>query len=197
MNYIFFLLIGTSIVVGFFNGTLAEVEKTMLESCNNAVKIAFSLIGIMAFWLGIMRIAEKSGLINIVSKLIYPIMKPLFRDIPKDSPALADITMSISANALGLSNAATPIGLKVMKELQENNPNKDVATDEMCMFLLLNISSLQLIPMNMIAYRSQYGSVNPTMVVGPAFIATFITTFATLVICKMILRYGSYKKKGS
>ena len=96
-----------------------EVTSAMIESCDTAIKIAFTLIGIMAFWLGIMRIAEKSGLIKIISKLIYPIAKLLFSDIKKDSPALGDITMSLSANALGLTNAATPIGLKVMKELQE------------------------------------------------------------------------------
>ena len=188
MNYIFFLLIGTSIVVGFFNGTLAEVEKTMLESCNNAVKIAFSLIGIMAFWLGIMRIAEKSGLINIVSKLIYPIMKPLFRDIPKDSPALADITMSISANALGLSNAATPIGLKVMKELQENNPNKDVATDEMCMFLAMNTAGFQIIPATVIAILVGFGAKNPAEIILPTLIVTTLA-FISAIVLALILRF--------
>ena len=117
MNYIFFLLISISIVAGVCNGALDSVVNAMLEGCNVAIKIAFSLIGIMSFWLGIMRIAEKSGLIKIISKLIYPLMKPLFKDLKSDSSALGNITMSVSANALGLTNAATPIGLKVMEEL--------------------------------------------------------------------------------
>ena len=135
MNYIFFALIAVSIVVGIFNNTLNEVVNSMLSACNIAVKISFSLIGIMAFWLGIMRIAEKSGLVQILSKLLNPIAKILFKDVKKDSPVVGDITMSVAANALGLTNAATPIGLKVMKELQDDNKNKNTATDSMCMFL--------------------------------------------------------------
>ena len=131
MNYIFFGLITISIAVGFINGTLNDVVNSMLDACNIAVKIAFSLIGIMAFWLGIMRIAEKSGFVNIISKTLYPVANFLFKDLPKGSPVIGDITMSVGANALGLTNAATPIGLKVMKELQEENQDKDVATDSM------------------------------------------------------------------
>ena len=120
MNYIFFLLIAISIIIGIFNNTINEVVTAMLAACNTAVKISFSLIGIMAFWLGIMRIAEKSGLVQILSKLLNPVAKKLFPDEKADSPVIGNITMSVAANALGLTNAATPIGLKVMEELQEN-----------------------------------------------------------------------------
>ena len=119
MNYIFFILIAVSIIIGIFNNTISEVVNSMLQACDIAVKISFSLIGIMAFWLGIMRIAEKSGLVKMLSRLLEPIAKILFKDVKKDSPAIGDISMSVAANALGLTNAATPIGLKVMKELQE------------------------------------------------------------------------------
>ena len=140
MNYIFFILIALSIVIGIFNNTLNDVTNSMLSACNTAVKISFSLIGIMAFWLGIMRIAEKSGLVSLISKLIKPLTNILFKDIKPDNPAAGNIAMSLTANALGLTNAATPIGLRVMQELQEDNPQKDKATDSMCMFLGMNTS---------------------------------------------------------
>ena len=191
MNYIFFALIIISIIAGFVNGTINYVVNSMIESCDTAVRIALSLIGIMAFWLGIMRIAEKSGLINLISKLIYPLVKPLFKDIKKDSPAIGDITMSLSANALGLSNAATPIGLKVMKELQEDNENKDTATDSMCMFLGMNTAGFQIIPATVIAILAGLGSKNPTVIVLPTLIVTtlaFITAITTALILRKIWR---------
>ena len=196
MNYIFFLLISVSIIAGACNGTLSNVITAMLEGCNLAVKVAFSLIGIMAFWLGIMRIAEKSGLIKILSKLIYPLTKPLFKDLKKDSPALGDITMSISANALGLTNAATPIGLKVMKELQENNQNKDEATDNMCMFLGMNTAGFQIIPATVIAILVGLGATNPSEIILPTLIVTTLS-FISAIIIALILRKIWKKKEGN
>lgn len=187
MNYIFFFLISISIIVGVINGTLEDVISAMFEGCNLAVKIAFSLIGIMAFWLGMMRIAEKSGLVKFISKIIHPILKPLFKDIKKDSNTLGDITMSISANALGLTNAATPIGLKVMKELQEDNPNKDIATDNMCMFLGMNTAGFQLIPATIIAILVGVGTKNPSEIILPTLIVTTIS-FTVAIITALILR---------
>ena len=187
MNWIFFFLISVSIIAGFINGTLPNIVSSMLEGCETAVKVALSLIGIMAFWLGIMRIAEKSGLIQIISKIIYPVFKPLFKDVNKDSPALGDITMSISANALGLTNAATPIGLKVMKELQGNNTQKDTATDSMCMFLGMNTAGFQIIPATVIAVLAGMGAINPTKIIIPAFIVTALAFF-TAIITALILR---------
>jgi len=189
MNYIFFFLLGISIVASIFNGRLGEITTAMFESCDVAVKVAFSLIGIMAFWLGIMRIAEKSGLVKLISKLIYPIAGVLFDDVKKDSPVLGDITMSISANALGLTNAATPIGLKVMKELQEENDCKDTATDSMCMFLGMNTAGFQLIPATVIAILAGMGCNNPTKIIIPTLIVTtlaFITAIITALIFKKV-----------
>lgn len=187
MNYIFFFLISISIIAGFVNGTLENVVSATFEGCNLAVKIALSLIGIMAFWLGIMRIAEKSGLVKFISKIIYPLLKPLFRDVGKNSNTLGDITMSISANALGLTNAATPIGLKVMKELQEDNPNKDIATDSMCMFLGMNTAGFQLIPATVIAILVGVGAKNPSEIILPTLIVTTIS-FIVAIITALILR---------
>ena len=161
--------------------------NAMLTSCNTAVEIALSLIGIMAFWLGIMRIAEKSGLVQLISKLLYPITRFLFKDIKKNSPATGDITMSIAANALGLTNAATPIGLKVMKELQEDNPNKDKATDSMCMFLGMNTAGFQIIPATVIAILVGVGAKNPTEIILPTLIVTTLS-FIIAIVAAIILR---------
>lgn len=191
MNYIFFILISVSFIAGFVNGTLSEVVSAMFEGCETAVKISLSLIGIMAFWLGIMRIAEKSGIVKLLSKLLYPTVKPLFKDIKPDSPAIGDITMSLGANALGLTNAATPIGLKVMKELQEENPNKDTATDSMCMFLGMNTAGFQIIPATVIAILAGLGAKNPTDIVLPTLIVTtlaFLTAIAAALIFRKIWR---------
>lgn len=191
MNYIFFILISISIIAGFINGTLSQVVTAMLEGCETAVKIAFSLIGIMAFWLGIMRIAEKAGLITFIAKLISPLIKPLFPDTKENSQVIGDITMSLGANALGLTNAATPIGLKVMKELQENNSNKDTATDSMCMFLGMNTAGFQIIPATVIAILAGLGAKKPTDIVIPTLIVTtiaFITAIVTSLALKKIWR---------
>ncbi|MBD9223109.1 nucleoside recognition protein [bacterium] len=187
MNYIFFALIAVSIVVGIFNNTLNEVVNSMLSACNIAVKISFSLIGIMAFWLGIMRIAEKSGLVQILSKLLNPIAKILFKDVKKDSPVVGDITMSVAANALGLTNAATPIGLKVMKELQDDNKNKNTATDSMCMFLGMNTAGFQIIPATVIAVLVGVGAKNPSEIILPTLIVTS-TSFLIAIITALIFR---------
>lgn len=191
MNYIFFILIALSIVIGICNNTLNDVTNSMLSACNTAVKIAFSLIGIMAFWLGIMRIAEKSGLIKIISKLIKPLAKILFKDVKEDNPAVGNIAMSLTANALGLTNAATPIGLKVMQELQEDNPHKDKATDSMCMFLGMNTAGFQIIPATVIAILAGAGAKNPTDIILPTLIVTtisFIVTIISALILKKLWR---------
>ena len=187
MNYNLFLLIFVSLIARILNHRLPKVVNAMLTSCNTAVEIALSLIGIMAFWLGIMRIAEKSGLVQLISKLLYPITRFLFKDIKKDSPATGDITMSIAANALGLTNAATPIGLKVMKELEEGKPNKDKATDSMCMFLGMNTAGFQIIPATVIAILVGVGAKNPTEIILPTLIVTTLS-FIIAIVAAIILR---------
>lgn len=187
MNYIFFALIAISIIIGIFNNTLNDVVNAMLSACNTAVKISFSLIGIMAFWLGIMRIAEKSGLVQILSKLLNPIAKILFKEIKKDSPVIGDITMSVAANALGLTNAATPIGLKVMQELQAENPKKETATDSMCMFLGMNTAGFQIIPATVIAILVGVGAKNPSEIILPTLVVTTLS-FLVAIVTALILR---------
>lgn len=191
MNYIFFALIAFSIILGVLNHTIDDVVNSMLTACNTAVQVALALIGIMAFWLGIMRIAEKSGLVKFIAKLLYPFARLLFSDVKKDSPATGDIAMSLSANAIGLTNAATPIGLKVMKELQEENSDKESATDAMCMFLGMNTAGFQLIPATVIAVLVGVGSTNPTEIIIPTLIVTslsFLTAILTALILKKLWR---------
>ncbi len=187
MNYIFLFLIGASLLIGIVNGTMSEVVSAMLSSCDLAVKIAFSLIGIMTFWLGIMRIAEKSGMVKVIAKILKPLAKLIFKDIKEDSPAVGDITMSVAANALGLTNAATPIGLKVMKDLQEENEKKDTASDAMCMFLGMNTAGFQIIPATVIAVLVGVGAKNPSEIILPTLIVT-TGAFATAIVTALILR---------
>lgn len=191
MNYVFFILIAGAFIIGIFNGKLADVNSAMLSSCDIAVKISFSLIGIMAFWLGIMRVAEKAGLVKVIAKLLEPAAKVLFKDRGCNENVTGDIAMSISANALGLTNAATPIGLKVMKELQEDNPNKETATDSMCMFLGMNTAGFQIIPATVIAVLVGAGAKNPSEIILPTLIVTtlaFLTAIFTALILKKLWR---------
>ena len=194
MNYIFFILITFSIIVGFINGKMENVTTAMLDGCNLAIKISFSLIGIMAFWLGVMRIAEKSGLVNLLTKIISPIIAPLFRDVDKKSDVLGNISMSLGANALGLTNAATPIGIRVMQDLQKNNPNKEIATDSMCMFLAMNTAGFQIIPATVIAVLVGVGATNPTEIILPTLIVTGLS-FCCSVIFALIYKKVWYKKE--
>ena len=185
MNYIFYFLVVISIIAGAINGKLQDVVNAILTGADVSVKVAFSLIGIMAFWLGIMRIAEKSGLINFITKLLKPIAKFLFNDIPHDNKAIADIAMCFSANALGLTNAATPIGLKAMEELQDVNKDKTSASNAMCMFLAMNTAGFQLVPATVIAILVGIGYKNPTEIIIPTLIVTTTAFCGAIVTAKI------------
>ena len=194
MNTIFFILISLSIIVAIINNRVDILTSSMLEACDLAVKIAFSLIGIMAFWLGLMRVAEKSGLVKLISKLIYPIVKPLFKDLPKDSEAIGNITMSLSANALGLTNAATPIGLKVMQQLKKENSDELSASDSMCMFLAMNTAGFQIIPATVIAILVGIGAKNPTEIILPTLIVTTISFISAIILALIFKKIWKIKE---
>lgn len=194
MNYIFSFLILTSIIIGIFSGNTENIVNEMLKACNVSVKIAFSLIGIMAFWLGIMRVAEKSGVIKVISKILYPLMRILFKDVDKKSPTLGNIAMSIGANALGLMNAATPIGIKVMKELQEKNKNKELATDSMCMFLAMNTAGFQIMPATVIAILVGLGATNPAKIILPTLIVTTLTFLSAIFLALIFAKLWKLKE---
>lgn len=186
MNYIFYFLIVISIVVGAINGKLQDVVNAVLSGAELSVKVAFSLIGIMAFWLGMMKIAEKCGLVSWIAKVIKPITKKLFNEIPEDSEAIGDIAMSFSANAFGLTNAATPIGIKAMEELQKHNKDKTSASNAMCMFLAMNTAGFQIIPATVIAVLIGVGYKNPTEIIAPTLIVTSIAFIFALLMAKVL-----------
>ena len=170
------ILVG--IIYGALTGRMADVTNAALDSSKEAVTLCITMLGVMSFWVGLMEIAQRSGLIAAASRKLQPVVHFLFLDVPEGHEANRYITTNIIANILGLGWAATPAGLMAMKSLQEVNPNKDksIASRDMCTFLILNISSLQLIPINIIAYRSQYGSVNPAGIVGAGIVATLVST---------------------
>ncbi len=189
MNYIFYFLIVISIIIGAINGKLSDVVNSILTGAELSVKVAFSLIGIMAFWLGMMKIAEKSGLIKIIAKIIKPITKKLFNEIPEDSPAIGDIAMNFSANAIGLTNAATPIGIKAMEELQKLNIDKKSASNSMCMLLGMNTAGFQLIPATVIAILIGIGYKNPTEIIAPTLLVTSISFISAILLAKGFQKY--------
>ncbi len=201
LNYIWAFMILVGVVYGAFTGKMAEVTNAALDSAGDAVSLCITMIGVMSLWVGLMEIAQKSGLIAKLTRGIQPFISFLFPRIPKGHPAREYIATNLIANVLGLGWACTPAGLKAMEELaklEEERGNPDYlsgiygtegkrerrASSEMCTFLILNISSLQLIPVNMIAYRSQYGSVNPAGIIAPAIVATAVSTGVAVVYCK-------------
>jgi spore maturation protein A len=174
---------------GAINGTMDKVSEAAIESAKTAVEIAIGLIGVMTLWLGVMRIAEAAGLVTMLGRLLRPVLRWLFPEIPADHPANGAIVLSLAANMLGLNNAATPLGIKAMEELQELNPNKDTATNPMVTFMALNTSGVQLIPATMIGVLAASGSLNPTWIIGPSIIATFIGTVAAVLAAKFLQRF--------
>ncbi len=201
LNYLWGIMILAGIVYGAIHGKMPEITEAALSSAQEAVTLCITMTGVMSLWVGLMEIAEKSGLIQAATRKIQPFVQLMFPRIPQGHPARKYITMNIIANIFGLGWAATPAGLKAMEELakleeERGNPaylgdgkgtggkRERIASNEMCTFLILNISSLQLIPVNMIAYRQQYGSVNPAGIIGPAIVATFISTLVAVVYCK-------------
>ena len=224
LNYIWASMIVLGILFGAVNGNMEEITEAALDSAGEAVSLCIAMAGIMAFWVGLMEVAQSSGLITRLTDMLSPFISFMFPGLPKGHRAKGYISMNIIANVLGLGWAATPAGLKAMEELAkleaergtpgyaaggkgiladerkgQNRAGKNggelsvvtggksgrIASNEMCTFLILNISSLQLIPVNMIAYRQQYGSVNPAGIIAPAIVATFISTLVAVLYCKM------------
>ena len=185
INTIWFLMIAIGIIYGAFAGNLGEVNNIILKEAGEGVTFAISLMGIMCFWMGIMNIAEKSGLIESISKAFRPIIRLLFPKDPKGHPAERWILMNFIANMFGIGNGATAFGLKAMKELDSLNPNKKIASNSMAMFLIINMSALQLVPLTIIKIRYDYGSKNPSGIIGITILATFISTIIAIVVGKI------------
>lgn len=190
VNIIWALLSIIGIMYAAFNGTIDEVNKAIFSTLDEAVMITLSLTGVLIFWLGLMKIAEEAGLLRGLAFLFRPIVQKIFPDIPKDDPALGYILSNMTANLFGLGNAATPMGLKAMKELRRLSGTNE-ASRSMITFLAINTSSLTLIPATVIAIRMKYGSEDPTSIVGATIIATIISTVAALFID----RFFYYRRK--
>src|SRR5210317_350305 len=183
LNYIWFGMMLISVIAGIFTGNIEAVTEAAIDMAKVAVEISIGLIGIMALWLGIMKIAEASGLIRIIAKALTPITIRLFPDVPADHPAIGSIVLNMSANMLGLGNAATPLGLKAMEELQELNPKKDTATNAMVMFLAINTSSVQLIiPATVVALMGAAAS----QIFITTILATLASTITAIVMVKLL-----------
>ncbi len=186
LNYIWSFMIIFAVLISGFSGGMKAITNSALSASGEAVSICLETLGILAMWMGVMRIAEKSGLIDALTKKMTPVLNFLFPSVPKNHPARKYIATNLIANFLGLGWAATPPGLKAMVELQKLNREKEKATHAMCMFLIINVSSVQLIPISMISYRSAYGSHNPAEILLPCIMATAISTLAAIVFGKMM-----------
>lgn len=202
LNYLWAGMLGIGILWAALSGTMEAVTNGVLDSAKEAVSLSITMLGIMSFWCGILKIGEEAGLIGRLSQKMRPVIRLLFPRLPADHPAAKHIAANMITNVLGLGWAATPAGLKAMEELEKLEEERrtqrcgsktkklavprGTASSEMCTFLIVNISSLQLIPINMIAYRSQYGSVNPAAIAGPALLATVVSTAVGVAFCRII-----------
>ena len=188
LNYIWFGMMFIAVVTGIVNGTIEAVTQAAIDMAKVAVELAIGLIGIMALWLGVMKIAEKAGLMSLIAKVVKPITVRLFPDVPPDHPAMGSIVMNMSANMLGLGNAATPLGLKAMEELQQLNPNKDTASNAMVMFLAINTSSVQLIlPATVVALMG--------MAASEIFLTTILATTCSTITAVIMVKWLEKRKR--
>ena len=189
LNFLWAGMMVIGVVFAAFTGNIENVTSAALDSAKAAVTLCLTMLGVMSFWMGLMEIATRAGIIQALSKVLRPAIRFMFPNLPEKHKANEHITTNVIANILGLGWAATPAGLQAMEKLgelqDERGVDREIASDEMCTFLIMNISSLQLIPINIIAYRSQYGSVDPTRIVGAGLIATTISTLVGCIYCKL------------
>ena len=188
LNILWPIFIIISIVYAFFSGNIENVNNSIFESTESAVNLTLTLLGTTCLWSGIMEIASKTQLIEILSKMLKPVIKRLFSNIDIESKSCNNIIMNIIANILGLGNAATPLGLKAMNELQKENKNKEELSDNMMMLIVLNTASLQIIPTTIIAIRSSLSSDNPTKIIFPVWISTICAAIVGIIITKIIIK---------
>lgn len=185
INYIWAFLVAVSVITGILTGNIDSVTSAAFEGANSAVTTVLSFAGAVVMWCGMLKIAEKSGLTRAFTAVIRPITGILFPKLDKNSPAISAISMNMIANILGLANAATPLGLKAMTELEKLNSKKGTASDEMCMFVVLNTASIQIIPSTLIAIRASLGSQNPAEIIVPVWITSIITAFCACAVTRL------------
>jgi len=186
INRIWFYMIVIAVAFGATGGKLEAVTSGVFLSLQSSVDLAVGLTGGMMLWCGVLKVAEKSGLVDNIAAFIRPVMKLLFNGIPPKSPAMGSMVMNITSNMLGLGNAATPLGLRAMQELQELNPRKDTATNAMCLFLVVNAAPIQLLPATVLSLRASVGSANPGIIILPAIIASLAAVSSGVIACKLL-----------
>jgi spore maturation protein SpmA len=193
INLIWLFMILLATVVASYNGRMKDVVDASFESAKSSVNLAIGLIGIMALWLGLMKVAEAGGLMRLVARAIRPVMHRLFPDVPTDHPAMSAMIMNMAANALGLGNAATPMGIKAMMELDRLNPHKGEATNSMCLFLAINTSSVTILPLGVIGVRAAAGAAEPASILIPSLLATIFSTAMAICASKVFVRFSRHK----
>ena len=189
LNYIWFGLMAVALIVAAVKGTAAAVTTGAVESASTAVTIAIGLVGIMTLWLGMMRVAEAAGLVTVVGRALRPFLRWLFPEVPPGHPAAGAIVLAVAANMLGLNNAATPLGIKAMEELQTLNPERETATNSMVTLMALTTTGVQLVPASMIGVLAAAGSADPTAIIAPTLIATSAGTVAAVVAARLLQRF--------
>lgn len=189
INTIWFFMIFTGILLSFLNGSAGAVADAASKGAQDAVTLTIGLMGVICLWCGIMKVAEKSGLTRVIGKIMTPLMKIIFPEVPSKHPAMSSIIMNLASNILGLSNAATPFGIKAMEELQKLNGSKDRASNSMVTFLVINSACIQLVPATVISIRSAAGSKNPSEIILTTIISTSMAAIAGLISCKLLERY--------
>jgi spore maturation protein A len=185
-------MIITGVLAAIINGNIDKINGVVITNTQDAVMLAIGLIGVMSVWLGLMNIAKKSGLIRKISVMMNPFIRILFPDIPKNHPAIGSIVMNIVANMFGAGNSATALGIKAMEEMQKINPKKERATNAMCMFLVVNMSSVQLVPLSVLKIRADAGSLNPMEIIATSLISTSISTIVGIIAAKLLERVFVY-----
>ncbi len=193
LNYIWLALILLAVLIGGFDSKLKEVAEGAVKGAESAVTLSLGLIGVMAVWLGMMRLAEKAGLVRGLARILRPLLRRLFPDVPVEHPAMGSMVLNIAANMLGLLNAATPLGLRAMKDLESLNKSPGTATNAMCTFLAINTGSVQLIPITAIAVLAAAGSKNPSAIIGTALLATTCSSAAGLMAVKMLEKWRMFR----
>jgi len=189
INYIWFFILVFGIIFGLITGKADVLSKSIVASTENTVTLVIGLLGIMCLWCGVMKIAEKSGLTNKIAKLLKPILRLLFKDAARDEKALGAIVLNLTSNMFGLSNAATPFGIKAMEEMDKLNKDKGTASNDMALFLVLNAACIQFVPTTVISIRAACKSHNPGVIIIPAIVATGTAALVGVIACKILQRY--------
>ena len=189
INYIWFIMIFFGLLVGVLSGNGENMSNDIISSIESTVTFVVGLTGLMCFWCGVMKVAEKSGFTEKLAKIMKPVLKLIFKDAAKDEKALGAIVMNITANMMGLGNAATPFGIKAMEEMDRLNTKKGVASNDMALFLVLNAACIQLVPSTVLSIRAAAGSTNPGAIILPAIISTGTAAIVGVICCKILQRY--------